>query len=251
MKISSFIEFLNLMATNPKLFLSCKYDTPLQNFRYKRAAALYEQGEDALVRLLIEELIEKLNLNFPKKLNLEALHEGKRGSLFPYEIKVIATITKALNPRNVLEIGTFEGRTSLNIALNMDKNSKLYTMNLPQDKCPDFKIGKFFRNSKVSNMIQQIEADSLKFDFSKLTKMDMIFIDGAHGHDAVLSDTKNAMKLLNKNGIILWDDVDNCHLGSTEAVYSQCEKNNFYFYFISETKIAVAWRRDRNKQEKR
>ncbi len=248
MKLKSFIDFLNLITTNPKLILSCKYDTPLQNFRYKRAAALYEEGEDILVRLLIEELIEKLHLKFPEKLNLEALHKGKRGSLFPYEIKAIAVITRALNPKNVLEIGTFEGRTALNIALNMSRGSKLYTMNLPQEKCPDFKIGKFFHNSKVSRIIQQIEADSLNFDFSKLPKMDMIFIDGAHGYYPVLSDTKNAMSILNNKGIILWDDVDNCHLGSTEAVYSQCEKNGFYFYLLSGTKMAVAWRKDSNQK---
>ncbi len=246
MKLKSFTEFLHLMATNPKLFLSCKYDTPLQNFRYKRAAKLYEEGEDILVRLLLEELLEKLKLEMPKKVDVEALHEGKRGSLFPYEIKAIATITKALNPKNVLEIGTYEGRASLNIALNLNKNSKLYTMDLPQGKDSSFKVGKFFHNSKVSNKIQQIEADSMKFDFSKLPKMDMIFIDGAHGYYPVFSDTQNAMKILNKNGIILWDDVDNCHLGSTEAVYSQCQKKGFYFYLLSGTKMAVAWKKDKS-----
>ena len=245
MKLKSVGEFIQLLATNPKSFLSTKYDTPLQNFRYKRAAKLYEQGEDVLVRLLIEELLEKLNLKMPKNIKLEALHEGKRGSLFPYEIKTIATITKALKPKNVLEIGTYEGRASLNIALNLDKNSKLYTIDLPQGKNSTFKVGKFFKNSMVESKIQQIDADSMKFDFSKLPKMDMIFIDGAHGYYPVLSDTKNAMSILNKNGIILWDDVDNCHLGSTEAVYSQCEKEGFYFYLLSGTKMAVAWKKDK------
>ena len=81
--------------------------------------------------------------------------------------------------------------------------------------------------------------------------MDMVFIDGAHGYNPVLSDTKNAMMLLNERGIMLWDDVDNCHLGSTEAVYSQCLKNNFYFYLISGTKMAVAWKKSRDRKEKR
>lgn len=242
MKLKSFIEFLQLITANPKSFLSTKYDTPLQNFRYKRAAALYEQGENALVRLLLEELIDKLALKFPKKVKLEALHEGKRGSLFPYELKALATITKALKPKNVLEIGTFEGRASLNIALNLDKNSKLYTINLHQKEC-NFEIGRFFKNSKVHNKIQKIEEDSMKFDFSKLPKMDLIFIDGAHGYYPVLSDTKNAIKILNKNGLLIWDDVDNCHLGSTEAVYSQCQKNNLHFFLLSGTKMAVAWKK--------
>lgn len=245
MKLQSFIEFLQLLTTNPKSFLNTKYDTPLQNFRYKRAAKLYEEGEDVLVRLLIEELLEELNLKMPKNINLEALHEGKRGSLLPYEIKTIATITKALRPKNVLEIGTYEGRTALNIAINLSKNSRLYTIDLPQGESSSFKVGKFFHGSKIANKIQQIEADSTKFDFSKLPRMDMIFIDGAHGYYPVLSDTQNAMKILNKNGIILWDDVDNCHLGSTEAVYSQCETEGFYFYLISGTKMAVAWKKDK------
>lgn len=242
-KLKTIIDLGAILLTKPKLLIECKYGTPLENYRFPRAVKLYKEGENVLVKLLIEELFEKLKLKEQKKIILKALHEGKRGSLSPYEIKVLAMLVKALNPKNVLEIGTFEGRTALNISLNMGENSKLYTMDLPQEICKDFIVGRLFKNSDKKHKIKQIFADSRYFDFSKLPKMDLIFIDGGHSYEEVLSDTKNAIKILNKNGIILWDDIDNCHLGPTEAAFSECKKNNFEFYLISGTKIAIGFRK--------
>ena len=39
--------------------------------------------------------------------------------------------------------------------------------------------------------------------------MDVVFVDGAHHYQATKSDTVNALKMVTKNGIIVWDDFAN------------------------------------------
>lgn len=241
-KLRTAFDLACILLTRPRLLIECRYGTPLENYRFPRAVQLYKEGENVLIKLLLEELLEKLTLSEPKKIVLKAIHEGKRGSLSPYELKILTTIVKASNAKNILEIGTFEGRTSLNIASNMNNNARLYTMDLPQEICTDFIVGNIYKNSEVKDKIVQIHSNSKHFDFSKLPNMDLIFIDGGHSYEEVLSDTKNAINILKKNGIIIWDDIDNCHLGPTEAVYSLSKKNNFDFYLISGTKMAIAFR---------
>ena len=44
--------------------------------------------------------------------------------------------------------------------------------------------------------------------FFKINKefFDIIYIDGAHDYESVLSDANNSIKILRKNGIIFFDD---------------------------------------------
>ncbi|MCB0668636.1 MAG: class I SAM-dependent methyltransferase [Saprospiraceae bacterium] len=60
--------------------------------------------------------------------------------------------------------------------------------------------------------IDHIEANSLTYDFRKITKrFDVIFIDGDHSYRGVVSDTKNAFQLLRdqKESTIIWHDAGN------------------------------------------
>ena len=138
------------------------------------------------------------------------------------ELLVLSAFASKLNDtQNVLEIGTFEGITSLNCSLNANK-SEVYTLDLPLDHSLDelqekeyLDFDKDLINSDnrrldilndISNVIQ-LCGDSTKFDFSK-TDFSMAFIDGGHDYRTVKSDTENILKYINKPGFVFWHDYD-------------------------------------------
>ena len=154
--------------------------------------------------------------------------EGRPGNIPVGELALIAGIILKEKPRAVFEIGTFDGRTTMNMALNSPQDCRIFTLDLPKEMVSEtrFKIsarhlpliekdisGERFQNKtagefSVINKITQLLGDSGKFDFSPYyNSIDIIFIDGSHDYDYVLNDSEIALKLLRDGkGIILWHD---------------------------------------------
>ena len=165
----------------------------------------------------IKSIIEWDNVN----LTLEHLPYDE-GHVSILELLILSAFASKLNDtQNVLEIGTFEGITSLNCSLNAN-NSKVYTLDLPLDHILDELQDKEYldydkdlinsgnRRSEIliniSNVIQ-LYGDSTKYDFSTIN-YSMAFIDGGHDYQTVKSDTENILKYINKPGSVFWHDYD-------------------------------------------
>ena len=148
--------------------------------------------------------------------------EHKNGNVSFTELQYISKIVKYYKPETIFEIGTFDGRTTLNMALNAPE-AKIFTLDLPKQDLAKTKFrvktgdlefinknqsGVRFIGTDEGERITQIYADSAQFDYSKFeNKIDLIFIDGSHTYDYVISDTIAAMKLLrNRKGVIIWHD---------------------------------------------
>jgi predicted O-methyltransferase YrrM len=141
------------------------------------------------------------------------------------ELAALAVITSQARPRRVFEIGTFRGRTALNFALNSPPECVVHTLDLPPTARDDFKkltnpddaaiiaqsdTGVDYRGKAGSGKIQQLFGDSTTFDFSPYhAQMDLVFVDGAHHYDAVVSDTRNALRMARPGGWIIWHDFAN------------------------------------------
>lgn len=139
------------------------------------------------------------------------------------ELAHMAKIARAVRPQRVFEIGTFRGRTALNFAINAPEACQVYTLDLPPDdratsamNAADSRIvsqsltGIDYQGKPGSEKITQLFGDSTTFDYSPYYgQMDIVFVDGAHHYDAVVSDTKNALKLVRPGGVILWHDWGN------------------------------------------
>jgi predicted protein tyrosine phosphatase/protein-L-isoaspartate O-methyltransferase len=118
------------------------------------------------------------------------------------EVQQICALVKKTQPKTILEIGTRFGRTSINMAKFAPVDCKLICVDIdhqdhePLKQYPEFK------------KIQFITADSLKqdFQFAGYKKYDFILIDGNHREKWVENDTKKALKVLNKGGVIVWHD---------------------------------------------
>lgn len=144
------------------------------------------------------------------------------GNVSGYELLVLAGIVRRVQPRACFEIGTFDGRTTLNLAANAPE-ARVYTLDLPpqdlgrtglQIAAGDEKFinkpasGARFRDTPEAARITQLFGDSATFDFGPHEgKMDLIFVDGSHSYDYVKSDTRAALRLLKREGgVILWHD---------------------------------------------
>jgi predicted O-methyltransferase YrrM len=67
--------------------------------------------------------------------------KAKPGNIGVLELAAIVTIAKIVNPSTIFEIGTFDGRTTLNLAKNCP-NSKIFTLDLPSNEATSLPIRK-------------------------------------------------------------------------------------------------------------
>ncbi len=136
------------------------------------------------------------------------------------ELVVLAKIVRFFKPKKILEIGTYLGNTTLQLAAN--SKAKIFTLDLPpqvsQKKAP-YEIldpqldvypsnpGIKFKKSSYSSRIKQLYGNSIKYNFSKFKgKIDLVFVDGSHHYKYIRKDSINAIQLLSPHGIIIWHD---------------------------------------------
>src|SRR5262245_7147248 len=144
-------------------------------------------------------------------------------SVDPLEITALCAIVRRHGFRNILEIGTFDGNTALNLAVNAGEDGRVTTIDLPPDwngvyeiKVPGLyanvtdrhAIGRQYRSHPdIAQRITQVYGDSAGLDWSKLPgPFDLVFIDGNHNHQYVKRDTENALRNLNPGGVLAWHD---------------------------------------------
>ena len=145
------------------------------------------------------------------------------GNVALHELLILNRLVRTSGCTRVFEIGTFDGRTALNLAANMPKAGPILTLNLPEDQlgvaAHEMAEGELdyvrhpetacrFKNTPYNRMITQLLGDSASFDFEPYYgAMDLVFVDGSHARDYVLNDSRVALQLLRPaGGIILWHD---------------------------------------------
>jgi len=141
------------------------------------------------------------------------------------ELAILAQAAAAVPAgRSVVEIGTFDGRTTLNLAINAGEAS-VFTLDLPPDERAAFALapgerqyvdkpqpGARFRAASppwrgAARRITQLLGDSATYDWSPYGgRAGLVFVDGSHAYEYVLKDTETAMRLVAPGGIVLWHD---------------------------------------------
>jgi hypothetical protein len=138
-------------------------------------------------------------------------------SLDLQELIHILSVAKCTNAKRILEIGTFDGFTALNLAANLGDGGEVCTLDLPQDgqvgseaisnACDSKIVGSKFRGEKEVKQIRQLWADSTTADWKEFgSPFDLILIDGCHDYPYVKSDSANAIKHVRPGGTIIWHD---------------------------------------------
>jgi lipopolysaccharide biosynthesis glycosyltransferase len=146
------------------------------------------------------------------------------GCLSEEEIRDILEIIVKNNKNkiiNILEIGTYHGRSSIALCLgllnlgydcnidtcdvfNVDPNRKDGEIFAPNKEVVDETISKFELSSRIktykiiNNDIENVIPINKKYDF--------IYIDGSHRYNDVISNCTTAKKLIKSSGVIFGDD---------------------------------------------
>ena len=169
---------------------------------------------------------------------------SESGNITLLELVVIIKLIEIHKPRSIFEIGTFDGRTTLNMATASPDQSEVFTLDLPKDSVesttlPLTEADKFYirkddsgaryKDTEYAGKIKQLFGDSARFDFSRFeNSMDFIFVDGSHSYEYVLKDSSTALRLLrNGKGIILWHDYLGKWFGATRALNELSQTNDF------------------------
>jgi len=119
---------------------------------------------------------------------------------------------------NILEIGTFNGKTT-KILSKLFPKSKITTIDLPEsdpllrntNNRLDQRVYKQYKyelnNNILAENIEFIETNSVFLPEICKKKYDLIWVDGGHLYPEIAWDLCNAYHLCKKNGFILCDDV--------------------------------------------
>ncbi|TDY14071.1 O-methyltransferase [Meridianimaribacter flavus] len=120
-----------------------------------------------------------------------------------YQGRVLSMISKLVNPKNILEIGTYTGYSALCLAEGIQSNGELDTIDI-NEELVDFQR-KYFDKSQYGNQIHQHLGNALEI-IPKLNKtFDLVFIDADKPNYVNYFHT--IIDKLNVGGIILSDNV--------------------------------------------
>jgi hypothetical protein len=188
---------------------------------------------------------------------------GHWGNVSIEELCKICLIVKWLKPKRILEIGTYNGMTTLQMALNAPANCIVYTLDLPEEMQASLVLseldtyvskhfyakfgtstGSYFYGRTDVN-IKQLRGDSATFDYSSFIdgSVDLVFIDAAHDYQNKKLDSENGFKLLSSNGVILWHnyaDVLNPDVTKCLGEYASSGK---LIYHLKGTNLALFYKK--------
>lgn len=120
-----------------------------------------------------------------------------------YQGRVLSMISKLVNPKNILEVGTYTGYSALCLAEGMQADGELHTIDI-NEELVDFQRGYFDKSDYGSKIFQHL-GDALEI-IPKLNKnFDLIFIDADKENYSNYFNT--VIDKLNTGGIILSDNV--------------------------------------------
>lgn len=140
------------------------------------------------------------------------------------EVLALSACVAHLKPNTVLEIGTFDGNSTLQMALNLKKTGTIHTLDLPPGQTEtaapiteaDLRYTNYvstrkYANTSIEDRVIQHFGDSTAINFDDLNNgasFDFIFIDGGHSLECVKSDTEKSLKALSPKGVICWHDYN-------------------------------------------
>jgi len=155
------------------------------------------------------------------------------GMLPTNEMVALLAILVAEHPSEVLEIGTFMGFTTRQMAEALE-SATIHTVDLPESYSQDASskglpkddwhlierrvVGREFKGSPVAARIRQHFADTATWDFSEAGRPTFFFIDGSHTYEHAKHDSEQCYAVCDGDGVFLWHDCDRTHPGVMRAL---------------------------------
>lgn len=189
-------------------------------------------------------------------------HKKENGNVGISELGILSAIAASCQDgTNLFEIGTFDGRTTLNLALNSSSKCQIYSLDLPPDQETKFALAAGERHMvdkptsgsryekyrrvypNAIAKIHQLIGDSAAFDYSSyINSCSLVFVDGSHSYEYVISDTRIAMEIVAKGGVIIWHDYEIWD-GVTKALEELDQRERYGLCNIQGTSL-VYWKNE-------
>ena len=120
-----------------------------------------------------------------------------------FQGRVLSMFSKIVNPKNILEIGTYTGYSAICLAEGLQKNGQLHTIDI-NEELTDFQR-KYFDKSGYGTQIIQHTGDALKIIPTLDIKFDLVFIDAEKTE--YLKYFETVMQKTSPGSILLTDNV--------------------------------------------
>ena len=120
-----------------------------------------------------------------------------------FQGRVLSMISKLIRPKNILEIGTYTGYSTLCFAEGLSKEGKIITI----DKNEELETlqNKYFEKSGYRTQIQQMVGDATKIIPTLTKQFDLVFIDADKSN--YINYFHLIIDKMKPGGIILSDNV--------------------------------------------
>lgn len=161
------------------------------------------------------------------------------GGILLEEMAALLKVARVINPSLAFEIGTFQGETTLQLAVNC--RAEIHTLDLPPAGHPDHDAagrpddpeldvypdvpGERFAAYRGPSRIIQHYGDSRTFDYAPYAgRAQFVFVDGCHHEEFAASDSENALRLVAPGGAVLWHDYADYAPGVMRALDRLAER---------------------------
>jgi predicted O-methyltransferase YrrM len=164
------------------------------------------------------------------------------------EIISLLKIIRELQPKIILEIGTFNGGTLFLFSRIISKDTLLISLDLPKARLGRFQIDwRFFLIKKFSlphQKMRLLRADSHRSStlnqIKKILdgqKLDFLFIDADHSYEGVKKDFEMYGPLVKRGGIIAFHDIvsQSASFNNVHKFWEQIKNQYKFDEFVSDS----------------
>lgn len=121
----------------------------------------------------------------------------------PYLGKFLEIVSLLLKPRNILEIGTFTGFSTICLSKGLQKNGKIYTIEINEELQEIYR--KFFKEAKIEDKVEILIGDAKEILKYLDVEFDLAFIDASKREYPEYY--KQILPKIKKGGLIIADNV--------------------------------------------
>ena len=172
-----------------------------------------------------------------------------------HELLILGAITRAVQPRRIVEFGTFTGGSTLSMALNSPPEARLVTVDVdPADRRThvhgsgvglyEFRTGEMFVGTPWCEKITQQFCDTRRFAMPEWEGcVDLFMVDADHTYEYVRADIATARRMLSPSGVIVWHDYtwlpENPECGGVTRAVNEFGRQFGNCFQITGTRFAV------------
>jgi O-methyltransferase len=126
--------------------------------------------------------------------------------IHPHELMILAHVARFLHPKRVVEFGTAEGRTALNLALYLPPDGEVITLDFSPIPGKN-EIGYFYWEQPLKSKIKQVFSGVEDWDATPYrASAEIVFCDACDQLPGLAAETAQAFAVVKPGGVIFRHD---------------------------------------------